>query len=206
VEATYNPFAILNVDPGVSLEAVRSSYRRLARKHHPDVAPEHEREAATRLMAALNDAMADLESDFEGWTRRFVPGLQAGPPKTSTTAVLSVEPRLLILSDANGRTAFVTVATRDGDGRQIRLRYPEGLIVADRLPVGGRGVASFRVRVSPRVRELTYPERVEVELVAPGYAPAVVTVAVEPFAVAGAEGPPARERGWADRIRHWVGW
>jgi hypothetical protein len=179
VEATYDPFSILNVEPGVSLEAARASYRKLARQHHSDVAQEHERERATKMMAALNEAMADLEHDFEGWTRRFTAAvLQTDAP---SAGVLSVEPRFVILSEANGFEAFVTVATPSGDGRQIGLRYREGLIVAERLRVGSRGVANFRVRVSPKVRMLEQPERLEVELVAPGHVAVNVTVAVEPF-------------------------
>lgn len=178
MEATYDPFAILNVEPGVSLEAARANYRKLARQHHPDVAPEHERERATKLMAALNEAMAELERDFEGWTRRFIVAVSES---SAASRVLSVEPRFVILSEANGFEAFVTVATPSGDGRQIGMRYRDGLIVAERLRVGSRGVANFRVRVSPKLRTLEQPERVEVELVAPGHAAVNVTVAVEPF-------------------------
>jgi hypothetical protein len=178
VEATYDPFAILNVEPGVSLEAARASYRKLARQHHPDVAPAHERERATKMMAVLNEAMADLERDFEGWTRRFMVAVSG---TSAASGVLSVEPRFVILSETNGFEAFVTVATPSGNGRQIGLRYREGLIVAERLRVGSRGVANFRLRVSPRLRVLGQPERVEVELVAPGNAAVNVTVAVEPF-------------------------
>jgi hypothetical protein len=203
VEATYDPFAILNVEPGVSLEAARASYRKLARQHHPDVVPEHERERATKMMAVLNEAMADLERDFEGWTRRFTAAvLQTDAP---SAGVLSVEPRFVILSEANGFEAFVTVATPSGDGRQIGMRYREGLIVAERLRVGSRGVANFRLRVSPRLRVLGQPERVEVELVAPGHAAVNVTVAVEPFrgcAEGGVATGGERLQGWLRRLRN----
>jgi hypothetical protein len=181
VEATYNPFAILNVGPDVTIETARSSYRKLARQHHPDMVPEHERDTATRLMAALNEAMAELERDFEGWSLRFCPQLRN--VDETQGSVLSVEPRFLILREANGFDAYLTVATPSGDARQIRLRYEAGLIVAERLRVGSRGVVNFRVRVSPKLRVLERPERVEVELVAVGHAPVNVTVAVEPFSV-----------------------
>jgi hypothetical protein len=116
-----------------------------------------------------------------------------------------VEPRFLILSEGNGFDGFVTVATPSGDGRHIGLRYDSGLIVAERLGMGSRGIANFRVRVSSKLRTLEYPERIEVELVAPGMLPAVVTVAVEPFGPragdddASAWGHPAR---WWRRLRN----
>jgi hypothetical protein len=179
VEATYDPFAVLNVEPGVSLETVRSSYRKLARQHHPDMVSEHERDSATRLMAALNGAMAELDRDFEGWSRRLghrIQDIEAVPG-----VVLSVEPRLLILSDANGFSAFLTVATPSGDARRIGLRYQAGMIAVERLRIGGRGVANFRVRVSPKLHTLDQPERLEMELSAPGHSPVVVSVALEPF-------------------------
>ena len=203
MEATYDPFALLNVEPGVSLETIRSSYRKLARQHHPDMVPEHERDTATRLMAALNEAMGEIERDFEGLSRRL--GRAPQSVDEAYRGVLSVEPRFLILSEANGFDGFVTVATPSGDGRHIGLRCDSGLIVAERLRVGSRGVANFRVRVSPKLRALEYPERIEVELVAPGLLPAVVMVAVEPFGPragddsASALGHPGR---WWRRLRN----
>ena len=152
-------------------------------------------------MTLINKAMAELEEDFEGWTLRLSRWSQAVPSREFSTGVLSVEPRFVILSDANGFEAFVTAASPFGNGRDIALRYREGLIEADRLRVGGRGLANFRVRVAPKVRDLPVPERIEVQLVAPGYAAAVVTVAVEPFERRGDREPGSGRTSWWRRFR-----
>jgi curved DNA-binding protein CbpA len=52
--ATY--YEVLGVDPGASPEEVQRAYRRLARRHHPDVAPDSDR----ALMAEINGAWAVL--------------------------------------------------------------------------------------------------------------------------------------------------
>ncbi len=181
----------------MSLETVRSSYRKLARRHHPDMVPEHELDTATRRMATLNEAMGEIERDFEGWSRRLGHPLQGAEV---AGGVLSVEPRFLILSEESGFHGFVTVATPFGDGRHIGLRYDSELIVAERLGMESRGVANFRVRLSSKLRTLEYPERIEVELVAPGMLLTVVTVAVEPF------GPRPRDddgSAWGHPGRWW---
>lgn len=51
--AATDPYKILQVDPEAEDEVITAAYRRLARKYHPDVAPDPE--SATR-MAAINAA------------------------------------------------------------------------------------------------------------------------------------------------------
>jgi curved DNA-binding protein CbpA len=41
-------YAILGVAPDADAEAIRKAYRKLARKHHPDVAKESKRPCASR--------------------------------------------------------------------------------------------------------------------------------------------------------------
>jgi curved DNA-binding protein CbpA len=57
-------YAILGVDPGASSDSVKAAYRRLARRHHPDLqtaaAPETQKARAEALMAQLNEAYAVL--------------------------------------------------------------------------------------------------------------------------------------------------
>ncbi|MER3421543.1 MAG: hypothetical protein C4290_13910, partial [Chloroflexota bacterium] len=50
-------YALLHLQPGCSAAAIRSAYRRLARRYHPDLNPSPD---ATRRMAALNEAYAVL--------------------------------------------------------------------------------------------------------------------------------------------------
>jgi curved DNA-binding protein CbpA len=49
-------YEVLGVDPGAGTEEIQRAYRRLARRHHPDVAPDTDR---TR-MAEINNAWAVL--------------------------------------------------------------------------------------------------------------------------------------------------
>ena len=48
-----NPYAVLQVEPGVDQKALRAAYRELARRHHPDVADHGE---GKRHMVTLNQA------------------------------------------------------------------------------------------------------------------------------------------------------
>jgi len=57
-----DPHAVLGIEPGANPTQVKAAWRRLARKHHPDLTgddPEASR-VATRQMAEINDAYAAL--------------------------------------------------------------------------------------------------------------------------------------------------
>jgi len=59
---TRDPHGILGIEPGASPTQIKAAWRRLARKHHPDLTgddPEASR-IATRQMAEINDAYAAL--------------------------------------------------------------------------------------------------------------------------------------------------
>lgn len=49
-------YAVLGVDPAADQATLKAAYRRLAAAHHPDVASETERAAATERMQAVNIA------------------------------------------------------------------------------------------------------------------------------------------------------
>lgn len=51
-------YAILGVDPECSQAELKAAHRRLVRRHHPDVAPPEDREAATRRLQRINMAYA----------------------------------------------------------------------------------------------------------------------------------------------------
>ncbi len=56
-----DPHTVLGLAPGASAAAIKAAWRRLAREHHPDLAGNAaERRAATRRMAEINAAYADL--------------------------------------------------------------------------------------------------------------------------------------------------
>jgi hypothetical protein len=59
---TRDPHVVLGIDPGATPIQIKAAWRRLARKHHPDLTgddPEASR-VATRQMAEINDAYAAL--------------------------------------------------------------------------------------------------------------------------------------------------
>lgn len=53
-------YEILGVEIGADTETIRVAYRRLIRRHHPDLAAPHERDAATIRTSELNAAYAIL--------------------------------------------------------------------------------------------------------------------------------------------------
>lgn len=57
---------ILELDERATLDQVRESYRRLARKYHPKTASKSadQRHAARTLLAALEDALEVLEAEL----------------------------------------------------------------------------------------------------------------------------------------------
>ncbi len=62
--ARRNPHEVLGLAHGASQAAIKAAWRRLARAHHPDLAPgPAERRASTRRMAEINAAYADLRRE-----------------------------------------------------------------------------------------------------------------------------------------------
>ena len=180
-----NPFDVLNLPADAGLEAAKASYRALARKHHPDSAPEREKDRATKAMAELNWAMEELERDLEGW-RRYADDPLAGIisfEQERPEQPITVEPRLVILDQKNNFTAWITAAGRGVTSEDLKLRYASGLILVERAsPLSG--VTNFRVRLAPGVTELAQEQSETVEIRAPWSAPVSVRVAVAPFTTA----------------------
>jgi DnaJ like chaperone protein len=64
-----DPYLILGIEPGVSLEAVKSAYRALSRDHHPDAlmargVPADLVRIAEGRMAAINNAYEQILTDY----------------------------------------------------------------------------------------------------------------------------------------------
>ncbi|MGZ6340280.1 MAG: J domain-containing protein [Candidatus Limnocylindrales bacterium] len=57
-----DPYKVLQVDPEADLDVIQAAYRRLAQKHHPDVAPETE---GSNRMAELNAAWERLRDPVQ---------------------------------------------------------------------------------------------------------------------------------------------
>lgn len=56
-----NPYEILGISSGASLDEIKLAYKMLARKHHPDVNP-NDREGAAKRFRAINEAYEALSS------------------------------------------------------------------------------------------------------------------------------------------------
>lgn len=55
-----DPFATLHLLPSAPPELIEAAARALAKLHHPDLRPEHEKTLATAKMAQINRAVEDL--------------------------------------------------------------------------------------------------------------------------------------------------
>ena len=55
-----DPFATLHLLPSAPPELIEAAARSLAKLHHPDLRPEHEKALATAKMAQINRAVEDL--------------------------------------------------------------------------------------------------------------------------------------------------
>ncbi|KAH7387752.1 hypothetical protein KP509_16G039300 [Ceratopteris richardii] len=53
-------YSVLGVSPTSSPSEIRSAYRKLALKHHPDVSPLHQLDKATKIFAEINEAYTVL--------------------------------------------------------------------------------------------------------------------------------------------------
>ena len=51
-----DPYAVLGVAPSASQDQLKAAHRALVRRHHPDLVPEAQRDAATRLVQQVNVA------------------------------------------------------------------------------------------------------------------------------------------------------
>lgn len=134
-----DPYAELDVSRDASSEEIRRAYRRIARRHHPDVnrdpsGPERFA-AAARAYEILNDPAARARYD----TRFPGPGPIRRSPKPRPAvlrhAALELTDREaahlahfpLILTDARGGCLLVPAGTGDGD--ELVLHHRGELIV-----------------------------------------------------------------------------
>src|SRR5689334_11978746 len=139
-----DPYAELDVSRDASSEEIRRAYRRVARRHHPDVNQDPggaERfAAAARAYEILSDPAA--RARYDNRFPRPVPVRRSPKPRPAVgrRAVLELTDREaahlarfpLVLTDAHGGRILVPAGTGDGDG----------LVLSDR---GGPIVLRVRV-------------------------------------------------------------
>jgi curved DNA-binding protein CbpA len=142
-----DPYAELGVSRDASSEEIRRAYRRVARRHHPDVnrdpgGPERFA-AAARAYEILNDpaARARYDNRFPG----PVPIRRSPKPRRAAgrRAVLELTDREaahlarfpLVLTDAHGGRILVLAGTGDGD--QLVL-HDRGQLIVLRVRLHGK--------------------------------------------------------------------
>jgi tetratricopeptide (TPR) repeat protein len=110
-------YAILNVSKGCSQTAIKDSYRKLARKWHPDQYPKDKRKDAEVMMKKINTAYEVLSDpgkrkyyDNGGDMEQYQPGMENSP---FTGGAGGVDPMDII------RTMFGQAAGGGGGGQQF---------------------------------------------------------------------------------------
>jgi curved DNA-binding protein CbpA len=140
-----DPYAVLGVPRNASAPDIRRAYRRVARRHHPDLNPDPggpERfAAAARAYEVLSDPVARARYD-QRHLRNPVPIRRppARSPRRSGTTIgrcgvleltaseaADLTRRPLVLTDAPGGRVVIPTGTRDGD--QLVLGQGDRLIV-----------------------------------------------------------------------------
>jgi curved DNA-binding protein CbpA len=139
-----DPYAELGVSRDASSEEIRRAYRRVARRHHPDVNRDPggpaRFAAAARAYEILNDPAARARYDNRFPGPAPIPRSPKPRPAVGRRAVLELTDREaahlarlpLILTDAHGGRILVPAGTGDGD--QLVL-YDRGELIVLRVRV-----------------------------------------------------------------------
>jgi curved DNA-binding protein CbpA len=146
-----DPHAVLGLQQGASAAAVKAAWRKLARRHHPDLSGSDTGAArmATKLMAEINAAYEQLR---DGGASRRAPEADRGRPRTGgppppkpsrpVTAHLDMtgvlRPRNATTTTADGRRAHPIAAqapirSRAGIAEFPRASDPNGPLVRSRV-------------------------------------------------------------------------
>ena len=79
-------YAILGVQPTDDLKTIKTAYRRLARKYHPDVSKENDAEAKFKDLAEAWEVLKDDQRRAEYDQLSSIPTSRAIASRTSTTS------------------------------------------------------------------------------------------------------------------------
>lgn len=89
--ADTNPFEVLGVSPSAEIKVIKSAFRALAKKYHPDSSPGSATRVGDVRLKQILWAMKELESDLPGWRER-VQDLSSSPQEPSERSRFSRRP------------------------------------------------------------------------------------------------------------------
>jgi curved DNA-binding protein len=128
-------YEVLDVPRTATADEIKRAYRRLARKHHPDLQPAAERSAATERFKEVNEAYevlsdTDKRAKYDALGANWKNGMDFTPPEGATT--VSAED----LGDVSDFFAslFGREGRRRGDRGGVRITLP-GSDIEVLLPV-----------------------------------------------------------------------
>ena len=146
----FDPYALLSVDPQASPDEIRSAYRALARKYHPDVNKDPAAEQHFKELSLAYSVLADPKKrelfdrhGEESMTLEFQQNLarqraasQFVPPSAlDVVAILEIE-------KARAETGAVMQMPSPIGGPVLVVRIPKGVQHGTRIRLPGKGRAS----------------------------------------------------------------
>ena len=154
-------YAVLGLDSRCTLDEVRAAYRRLAKRHHPDLHPGSE-DAVAKLQA-VNAAHAVLSDPARRKAYDDERDFPAGPPKPAPRAKvqrnIAQDARLRIDEFIRGTTLDVRVDDPGNPAGQERytLAIPPDTAPGERFRIPREGAMSggfvtVRVKITPNAR------------------------------------------------------
>lgn len=114
-----NPWFILGVEPGASLKDVKTAYKRLALKNHPD------KGGTIAEWLAISDAYESIAN------KKIIPII-----KTTDTKMLNIA--LSIDQQINGLNDYIKIEDETGE-LYIKVNIPAGALLGDKFKVTNKG-------------------------------------------------------------------
>ena len=165
-------YELLGVSRTATADEIKSAYRQLARKHHPDLQPADERDAASERFKEINEAYevlgdAEKRTKYDALGANWKGGMDFTPPAGSATGATGFG-GFEDLGDLGGFSDFFASLFGRRPGREgARIAFPgsnveaelpvtlEELLQSGRRRIGLPGGRSLEVEIPRGVRDGT---------------------------------------------------